>query len=94
MYQKLAFDYQYLQQQLSELKRLVFGSKSERFVATEDGQLDLFTKTSTTTATSDSDAIEITYQREQQIKPKQQPVIRFITKNFAYSSFLFPFYFV
>ena len=46
-HQKLAFDYQYLQQQLSELKRLVFGSKSERFVATEDGQLDLFTKTST-----------------------------------------------
>ncbi|MEW7278958.1 transposase [Aquimarina sp. 2201CG1-2-11] len=41
-HQKLQFDYQYLQQQLSELKRMVFGSKSERFVASDTGQLDLF----------------------------------------------------
>lgn len=73
-HQKLAFDYQYLQQQLSELKRLVFGSKSERFVATENGQLDLFVKESAIATKSDSDSIEITYKREQHIKPKQQPV--------------------
>jgi len=41
-HQKLQFDYQYLQQQFSELKRLIFGSKSERFIPLENGQLDVF----------------------------------------------------
>ena len=31
-----------LKQQLAELKRLVFGSKSERFIALSDEQLSLF----------------------------------------------------
>ncbi|WP_226294194.1 IS66 family transposase [Aquimarina algicola] len=73
-HQKLTLDYQYLQQQLSELKRLIFGSKSERFVATEDGQLELFTEVSSIISPLDNDTVEITYKREQYTKPKQQPV--------------------
>ena len=41
-YDKLLSDYEYLKQQLQELKRMIFGSKSERFVPSDDSQLSLF----------------------------------------------------
>ncbi len=42
-YDKLYADYQNLKNQLEELKRLIFGKKSERYISNqEDGQLNLF----------------------------------------------------
>jgi len=41
-YEKLLSENEYLKQQLSELKRMIFGSKSERFVPIDDSQLSLF----------------------------------------------------
>jgi len=42
-HQNLKSDYQYLKQELEELKRLIFGKKSERYISQQDdGQLNLF----------------------------------------------------
>lgn len=41
-YDKLLSEYEYIKQQLAELKRMIFGSKSERFVPSDDTQLSLF----------------------------------------------------
>ncbi len=62
-----------MQQQLSELKRMVFGSKSERFISLDTGQLDLFVEQSQV-STIESESIEISYKREQQVVKKKQPV--------------------
>ena len=35
-YDKLLSDYEYLQQQLNDLKRMIFGSKSERFIPEDE----------------------------------------------------------
>ena len=72
-HQKLQFDYQYLQQQLSELKRLVFGSKSERYISLDNGQLDLFVAQPEVSNT-EPESIEINYKREKQVQEKQQAV--------------------
>ncbi|WP_233194618.1 IS66 family transposase [Aquimarina sp. I32.4] len=72
-HQKLQFDYQYLQQQLSELKRMIFGSKSERFISSETGQLDLFVE-QLEVSTTEPESIEISYTREQQVAEKRLPV--------------------
>ena len=71
-HQKLEFDYQYLQQQLSELKRMIYGSKSERFVCLDNGQLDLFIEQSKEAV--ETNTIEVKYQREKQKFNKQKPV--------------------
>jgi len=34
----------FLKQQLADLKRMIFGSKSERFIPTDDGQLNMFSE--------------------------------------------------
>ncbi|WP_271769297.1 IS66 family transposase [Aquimarina algiphila] len=73
-HQKLQFDYQYLQQQLSELKHLIFGSKSERYIPLENGQLDLFVAQSDVCSINNSESIEISYKREKQVQEKQQAV--------------------
>ena len=72
-HQKLQFDYQYLQQQLSELKRMVFGSKSERFISLDTGQLDLCVE-QLEVSTTEPEPIEISYKREKQVAKKKQPV--------------------
>ncbi|TSE03695.1 IS66 family transposase [Aquimarina algiphila] len=72
-HQKLQFDYQYLQQQLSELKRMIFGSKSERFVASDIEQLDLFVE-QLEISDIKHESIEITYKREKKAEEKQQPI--------------------
>ncbi|MCF6319475.1 MAG: IS66 family transposase [Proteobacteria bacterium] len=41
-YEKLLSENEYLKQQLSELRRMIFGSKSERFIPSDDAQLSLF----------------------------------------------------
>ncbi len=71
-HEKLCSDYEYLKQQLTELKRMIFGSKSERFVPTDDAQLSLFGDVAVSVA--DAETQEITYIREKQTKEKQQPV--------------------
>ena len=71
-HQKLEFDYQYLQQQLSELKRMIYESKSERFVCLDNGQLDLFIEQSKEAV--ETNTIEVKYQREKQKFNKQKPV--------------------
>ena len=73
-HQKLQFDYQYLQQQLSELKRLIFGSKSERYIPLENGQLDLFVAQSDVCSINNCESIEISYKRKKQAQEKQQAV--------------------
>ncbi|WP_062054049.1 hypothetical protein [Aquimarina longa] len=70
-HQELQFDYQYLQQQVSELKRMIFGSKSERFISSDIGLLDLFVEQ---VEVSNTKSIEISYKREEKVKEKQQPV--------------------
>ncbi|WP_281989910.1 IS66 family transposase [Aquimarina aggregata] len=72
-HQKLQFDYQYLQQQLSELKRMIFGSKSERFVSSDTRQLDLFVEQLEVSDTK-PESIEIAYKREKKTAEKQQPI--------------------
>ncbi|WP_271785342.1 transposase [Aquimarina algiphila] len=68
-HQKLQFDYQYLQQQLSELKRMIFGSKSERFVSSDTRQLDLFVEQLEVSDTK-PESIEIAYKREKKTAEK------------------------
>ena len=43
-YERLLADNTYLKHQLSQLKRLIFGSKSERFIPSASNQLGLFTE--------------------------------------------------
>lgn len=67
-------DYQYLLFQMAELKRMLFGSKSERFVScTSDGlQLDLFAPAACNPSVGEQPKKEaVSYERE---KPKKQPV--------------------
>jgi transposase len=62
----------YLQHQLTELKRLIFGAKSERFVAPNPDQATLFdlpAQESAETATE-----EITYTRNKSQQEKKQPL--------------------
>ena len=72
--EKLRSECEYLKQQLAELKRMIFGSKSERFIPTDDAQLSLFGDNALTPAVADTETQEITYIRERQTKEKQQPV--------------------
>jgi len=69
-YEKLLSENEYLKQQLQELKRMIFGSKSERFVPTDDNQLSLFDFGDEELQTPETQ--EITYLRE---KPKKEKKI-------------------
>ena len=71
-YQKLLSENQYLKQQLGELKRLIFGSKSERFVPSDDSQLGLFNILQQGQQVKQKE--EIKYTREKPVKEKQKPV--------------------
>ncbi len=71
-YDKLLSEYEYVKQQLQELKRMIFGSKSERFIPTDDPQLNLF---DTQEAPAPKPKIEeIAYSREKKPKEKQVAV--------------------
>jgi transposase len=71
-YDKLLSDYEYLKQQLSELKRLIFGSKSERFIPSDQSQLHLFESLEEEVPKPATE--EITYKREKPVKEKKQAV--------------------
>jgi hypothetical protein len=59
-----------LSQQLADLKRMIFGSKSERFIPNQDGQLGLFGQTEESVETKQTKTSEITYERTQTKKEK------------------------
>jgi len=70
-----------LKRQLKELKRMIFGSKSERFVPVDDKQLSLFEDMIAKT----QEAIEkhtVVYQREKAKKKKEQAVRSAIPAHF------------
>lgn len=71
-YEKLLSENQYLKQQLDELKRLIFGSKSERFVPSDDLQLNLFNEPQGEQQIKESE--EIKYTRKKPLKEKQRPI--------------------
>ena len=52
---------------------MVFGSKSERFISLDTGQLDLFVE-QLEVSTTEPEPIEISYKREKQVAKKKQPV--------------------
>jgi hypothetical protein len=71
-YEQLLADNKHLALQLAELKRLIFGSKSERFIPSESNQLGLFAEP----AAVEEDSIQvkqISYSRKDS-KAKKQPV--------------------
>jgi transposase len=72
-YDKLLLEYQTLKTQLSELQRMIFGSRSERFIPASDGQIDLFTGTALKEQVKEQEQ-QISYTRTVSIKPKQKPV--------------------
>ncbi len=73
-YENLLTDLASYKHQLEELRRLVFGVKSERFIASENpNQLSLFDGEQLTEK-ADEPTQSITYQRKQKKENKQQPI--------------------
>lgn len=70
-YERLLADNKHLALQLAELKRLIFGSKSERFIPSETSQLGLFTEPAIEEATTALK--QISYSRKD-TKAKRHPV--------------------
>ena len=72
-YDKLLQEHNYLKHQLSELQRLIFGSKSERFVPeTKDGsQLELFEAEKTE---KEAEIQQVSYSRKKPETEKQTPI--------------------
>ncbi len=67
-FQKLEQEYLYLKHELEQLKRMIFGSKSERFVCQDKDQLSLFSEEEKTPAPQQE---TITYQRKKDDKKKK-----------------------
>ena len=63
-------EYQTLKTELAELKRLVFGSKSERFIAADSQQIALFDQPAVPT----EEVEQVTYKRKVAKAEKQRPV--------------------
>ena len=72
-YDHLLLEYQTLKAQLSELQRMIFGSRSERFVPVTDAQIDLFTGTAPIEQVKEQTQ-EINYTRTVSTKQKQKPI--------------------
>ena len=70
-YKELQLKHEHLAFQLAELKRLIFGSKSERFIALDTNQLGLFTEQATEQNTPELE--QISFSRETK-KAKKHPV--------------------
>ncbi len=69
-YKKLEVTVAELSQQLADLKRMIFGSKSERFIPNQDGQLGLFGQSEEAIEIEKAKTSEITYERTQTKKEK------------------------
>jgi transposase len=68
-YERLLSDYDLLKQDLAQLKRMIFGSKSERFIPSESGQISLFSDI--TKEDVQVETQEISYSRA---KPKKKEI--------------------
>lgn len=72
-YDKLLMEHEYLKQQLAELRRMIFGSKSERFVSSGDtSQLSLFAEEAA--VHPEGETQEVAYTRQKPKKEKKTPV--------------------
>ena len=73
--QNQQFEIEYLKKQLSELKRMIFGSKSERFVSPEiPAQLSLFDNQDTQEQAIEQEAENISYSRKKAKKEAKKPI--------------------
>jgi hypothetical protein len=73
--QKLQRDNLYLHHELDKLKRMIFGTKSERFAPSDPSQLSMELSQSVA-APVEPQTEEITYTRQKQIRPKAMPAWR------------------
>ena len=71
-YQELLAENMYLKQELAQLKRMIFGSKSERYVASDSGQLSLDMGMEAPLA-AEPETEEITYNRKKPEGNKGSP---------------------
>ncbi len=71
-YQSMKQQIALLTHQLSELRRMIFGAKSERFIATDTSQMTLFDLPGQQTESPEEE--QITYTRNKQDKKKKQPL--------------------
>ncbi|TFG89499.1 MAG: IS66 family transposase [Candidatus Atribacteria bacterium] len=64
----------YLKQELAQLKRMIFGAKSERFIPDDPGQLSLGLDIEQREDTGQSETEDIAYTRNKQERKKKSPV--------------------
>lgn len=72
-YKELQAENLYLKQELAQLKRMIFGSKSERFIPTDTGQLSLEMDIPEQTQ-PEIETEELSYTRKKPSKEKESPV--------------------
>lgn len=70
-YEKLLSENEYLKQQLAEIKRMIFGSKSERFVPADDSQMSLF---EVEKKNEEPQSEQVSYTRKKAEKEKQKAI--------------------
>lgn len=73
-YERLQYNVTHLSNQLADLKRMIFGSKSERFVPVADNQLSLFENLESKVEVQEQEKIEVNYSRNKPNKEKKHPV--------------------
>ncbi len=80
---KLLADVAYYKQELEQIKRMIFGSKSERYVTGDNGQLKLDFGTEAPTQSQETDAEKTTYERRKNNNAgnKQVPVRSVLPAN-------------
>lgn len=71
--EKLKFERDLLKRELEDLKRMIFGRKSERFVGVDKSQLELFEQ-QLATQEEEIEKHTITYQRTKAKKKKEKPI--------------------
>jgi len=79
--EKLQLERDELKRQLAELKRMIFGSKSERFIPVDSSQLSLFEKM-ISEKEKELEKYTVTYQRDKKKKIKEKPIRTAIPAHF------------
>ena len=78
---KLQLERDELKRQLAELKRMIFGSKSERFIPVDSSQLSFFEEM-ITEKEKELEKYTVTYQRDKKKKEKEKPIRTAIPAHF------------
>jgi len=73
-HQEVLFELNCVKQELAQLKRMIFGSKSERYVPTDTGQLSLDLDIEQPEGTPKPETEEVKYTRQKPSKNKKVPV--------------------